>query len=88
MKETDFNFTKDLQELEAITSWFESEEVDLDQALTKFERGMTLAAGLKEHLNGVENRVEKIKQKFSAVRLESAAEISEPEEASLELFNE
>lgn len=88
MKETEYNFTKDLKELEEITSWFESEEVDLDQALAKFERGMTLAAQLKEHLSGVENRVEKIKQKFSSVRAEPDMAPIETEEASLELFNE
>lgn len=88
MKETEYNFTKNLKELEEITSWFESEEVDLDQALTKFERGMTLAAELKDHLSGVENRVEKIKQKFTSVRGDSTVAAPEPEEASLELFNE
>ncbi len=62
----DIDFAKSLKELESITQWFESEEVDLDQALVKFERGMELAALLKEHLSQVQNKVEKIKQKFSA----------------------
>ncbi len=60
-----FEFETALRELEAITAWFESSDVDLDQGLAKFERGMELSTQLKEHLAGVENRVEKIKQRFS-----------------------
>jgi exodeoxyribonuclease VII small subunit len=59
------HFEAALKELEEITAWFESSEVNLDQGLAKFERGMELAAQLKEHLVEVENRVEKIKQRFS-----------------------
>ncbi|HSH31820.1 MAG TPA: exodeoxyribonuclease VII small subunit [Candidatus Saccharimonadales bacterium] len=80
MKSSDsqINFGAGLKELEDITAWFESEEVDLDQALIKFERGMQLAAELRSHLHKVENRVEKIKQKFD--RPASPTEtIEEPE---------
>jgi exodeoxyribonuclease VII small subunit len=86
MKDNTYNFTGNLKELEEITTWFESDSVDLDQALSKYERGMTLAAELKQHLAEVENRVEKIKQKFDAPK----AQTPEPEvsEDSLELFNE
>lgn len=61
-----FNFESALKELEDITRWFESSDADLDQGLVKFERGMELASQLKNHLTSVENRVEKIKQRFSA----------------------
>lgn len=61
-----FEFEQALKELEDITTWFESTNVDLDQGLVKFERGMELATQLKSHLAGVENRVEKIKQRFAA----------------------
>lgn len=60
-----FEFEQALKELEDITVWFESSNVDLDAGLVKFERGMELAQALKEHLAQVENRVEKIKQRFS-----------------------
>lgn len=58
------DFGAQLKELEAITEWFESDKVDLDAALVKFERGMELASELKKELQQVENRVEKIKQRF------------------------
>lgn len=66
MTTTPIKFDEALKELEAITEWFESEDVDLDAGIAKFERGMELAALLKAHLAEAENRVEKIKQKFSA----------------------
>lgn len=61
-----FEFEKSLAELEAITTWFESADADLDQGIAKFERGMELAQELRQHLTNVENRVEKIRQRFSA----------------------
>jgi len=61
-----FEFDKALKELEDITQLFELSDTDLDAGLVKFERGMELATQLKAHLAGVENRIEKIKQKFSA----------------------
>ncbi len=63
-KPTDFDFAAGLAELEEITAWFESSDVDLTVALSKFERGMELAASLKDHLQIIENRVVKIKQRF------------------------
>jgi exodeoxyribonuclease VII small subunit len=60
------DFGAKLRELEGITAWFESDEVDLNTALAKFERGMQLADELKRELQQVENRVEKIKARFDA----------------------
>lgn len=71
MSEQKTDFAAQLAELEAITTWFEAESVDLGQAVAKFERGMELAAGLNKELEVVENRVEVIKRKFSG---EDAAE--------------
>jgi len=58
------DFAKELKELEAIVDWFEAGKGDVDQSLDKFERGLELAARLKKHLQGVENKVQIIKQKF------------------------
>lgn len=56
-----FNFGEAFAELEKITEWFEKEEMDLEEGLEKFERGLALAAKLKQRLKEVENRVEEIK---------------------------
>lgn len=77
MSEHKFQFDEAMKELEAITTWFESADVNLDQGLVKFERGMELAAQLKEHLASVENRVEKIKAKFTAPAKAATAPITE-----------
>ncbi len=69
-----FEFEKALKELEEITAWFESSDIDLDQGIAKFERGMELAGALKTHLASVENRVEKIKARFSAAGNQAPAD--------------
>lgn len=58
------NFEEAMAELEAISKWFESSDVDLDEGVKKFERGMELAAQLKDHLAEIENKVEKVKARF------------------------
>ena len=90
MAESEFDFAASLKELEAITTWFESDEIDLDQALAKFERGMKLAAALRQHLSQTENRIEKIRQQFAPPASPAAGtdDVPEPEspEAPPELF--
>lgn len=60
------NFAHEFKELEAITEWFEKEDIDLEEGLKKFERGLELASSLKEYLGKVENKVKEIKAKFAA----------------------
>lgn len=69
--EKKFNMEQAFGELEQITEWFEKEDIDLEEGLTKFERGLEIARKLKERLAEVENRVEEIKAKFSDVVAES-----------------
>ena len=81
MSQKPFEFDKHLRELEDITSWFESKDANLDEGITKFERGMELAQQLKSHLADVENRVEKIRQKFdgrAAASVEDTSDLDAP----------
>ena len=71
-----FEFEKALKELEDITTWFESANVDLDQGITKFEHGMELAAELKTHLATIENRVEKIRARFQEVKPDASTALA------------
>ncbi|MBP9748586.1 exodeoxyribonuclease VII small subunit [Patescibacteria group bacterium] len=64
--EKKMHFGDAFAELEKITEWFEKEEMDLEEGLEKFERGLALAAKLKARLSEVENRIEEIKVQFSA----------------------
>ncbi len=59
------SFADAFQELEAITAWFETTEVDLDEGLKKFERGLELAQACKHKLAEVENKVLDLKKKFA-----------------------
>jgi len=61
------SFAKAFEELEEITRWFESEAVDVDEALKRFERGLELASQCKKRLSEVENKVKEIKKKYEAV---------------------
>jgi exodeoxyribonuclease VII small subunit len=64
-KET--SFAEAFAELEKLTEWFETEEVDLDEGITKFERGLELAQVCKKKLSEVENKVTILKKKFAAL---------------------
>ena len=60
-------FAEAFAELETLTAWFETEEVDLDVGLTKFERGLELAQICKKKLSEVENNVTVLKKKFESL---------------------
>lgn len=60
-------FAEQFSELETITEWFETADVDLDEGLKKFERGLELAKALKQKLADVENTVITLKKKFAAL---------------------
>ena len=78
MPDKTFHFDTALKELESITQWFEQNEIDLDEGLVKFERGMVLATELKNHLETVENRIEKIKVRFNAKTEANPARVDQP----------
>ena len=60
-----FNFTKAYQEIEEINKWFQQEELDLNEALEKYKRGMELIKKCKEQLKEAENKFEEIKREYS-----------------------
>jgi exodeoxyribonuclease VII small subunit len=64
MIEEKINFTKAYQEIEEINEWFQNEDIDLEEALKKYERGMELIKKCKERLNEAENKFEEIQQKY------------------------
>lgn len=60
-----FNFTNAYKEIEEINNWFQNEEIDLEEALNKYERGMELINKCKERLKETENKFEEIKKKYA-----------------------
>ncbi len=57
-------FAEAFAELETITEWFETGDIDLDEGLKKFERGLELAQLCKAKLAEVEVKVVELKKKF------------------------
>jgi exodeoxyribonuclease VII small subunit len=47
-------------QLDELLAWFESDQVDLDQAVTKYQQGTQLVAQLQERLKTAQNTIKKI----------------------------
>jgi exodeoxyribonuclease VII small subunit len=58
------NINKILNEVEAIVEWFESEEVDINLALKKYELGLAKIKQLEGYLKSAKVEVEKINKRF------------------------
>lgn len=58
-------FAEAFKELEELTEWFEQDNIDLDDGLKRFERGLELAEICKKKLAEVENKVTTLKKKFN-----------------------
>lgn len=63
-KDKIFDFAKAIEELEEINRWFQSEEIDLDEGLAKFRRGLELIKKSRKRLQEVENEFKEIKKEF------------------------
>lgn len=58
------NLNQQLQELDELLAWFEQPNVDLEEALKKFDQGVELAEAIKKHLSKVENKITVLKERF------------------------
>jgi exodeoxyribonuclease VII small subunit len=52
------------QDLAGLIEWFESDQVNLDEAVVKYEQAMLLLEKMEAYLKTAENKVNKIKAKF------------------------
>lgn len=68
MAEEKFNFTEAYQKIEDINKWFQGEDIDLDDAIRQYERGMDLIKKCKDRLKEAENKFEEIKKRYEAER--------------------
>ena len=60
MEKMDNSFEKDLEKLEKIVNDLENGDVELDQAISKFEEAMKLAKSCDEKLKNAEDAISKI----------------------------
>lgn len=53
-----------LAELDEVLAWFDRPDIDLDEALTKFDHGVKVAESAKTKLTELENKISLLKQRF------------------------
>jgi exodeoxyribonuclease VII small subunit len=66
-----FNFNTAYQKIEEINNWFQEENIDLNEALEKYQQGMELINKCKGELKKAENQFEDIKKKYVSPKEES-----------------
>ncbi len=57
---------QNLEKLEELLAWFESEEITVEESLAKYEEALKLSKELEDQLKNAKNQVEVIKKKFNA----------------------
>ncbi len=57
---------ENIENLEALLEWFESEEITVESSIQKYEEALKLSQELQSQLDEAKNQVEVIKKKFSA----------------------
>jgi len=58
-----FKFSKAFEELEKISQWFQSDNIDIDEGLEKYKRGLELIKQCQQKLKEVENKFIELKGK-------------------------
>ncbi len=53
-----------LAELDTLLAWFDNPDIDIDQALAKFEEGVHLTESIKKRLIQLENKIVVLKERF------------------------
>ena len=56
---------QNLEKLEELLAWFESEEITVEESLVKYEEALRLSKELEDQLKNAKNKVEVIKKKFN-----------------------
>lgn len=62
-KKPNQSFSQAFTELQEITEQFEKEDLDLEQAMKQYEKGLELSKQLKARLKQMTNTVEEMKKK-------------------------
>jgi exodeoxyribonuclease VII small subunit len=71
------DFTQSVTKLEEINTWFQNEDIDLDNGLHKLKEGKELIKKCRTRLKEVENEFIKIKKEFAEEAQEQEVEAVE-----------
>ncbi len=53
-----------LADLDELVAWFEQDNLDIDEAIKKFDEVTVLSESIKKDLAGLENKITVLKKKF------------------------
>lgn len=53
-------FAERREELNQALAWFEGDDLDIDEAITRYKKAITLVEELEEYLENAENEVKKL----------------------------
>ncbi len=68
MSESKKTLSKQLADLDALIAWFDQPDIDLDEALKKFDQGIKMTQQIKDQLAEVENKITVLKKRFDQER--------------------
>jgi exodeoxyribonuclease VII small subunit len=60
------NLNQQFSELDELLAWFEKPDLDVEEALVKFDEGVKLTEAIKKRLNEAENKITVLKEKFTS----------------------
>ena len=63
-KKTETTLKEQLTQLEELIASFEGDNIDLEQAIDKFEQGSALAGQIQERLAHLQNKITVLKERF------------------------
>lgn len=75
VKPAKLTFKAAYEELEQLTKEFEGGDLDIEEALKKFERGLELAEYCTKQISEMKNRVVEIKRKFRQPAADEANDV-------------
>lgn len=64
MSQSKNDLTTKLKELDELLEWFEQDDLDIEQAIAKYEKGSELTRSIREQLTSIENKITVIEQRF------------------------
>lgn len=71
-KKKKINLTQSFKKLEEIVGEFEKGEVDLQESMPKYRKGLELARAIKKELTKIENEIVEIKEEFKDLEEDEA----------------
>lgn len=63
-KQNDLSVQEQIDKLNTLMEWFERDDVDIEEALAKFEEADVLARDIEHRLSSLKNEITVLKERF------------------------